>query len=374
MKHITKRAFTLAEVLLAVVIVGIIAALVIPAVVTRYQRKVLDAKADRQMLAIQEAMNGLAVAENKTKFSDTSMYVETENYSADETAGKFLKKYFKIAKYCGAPSGGKSDCFADEYYEYSLKDKKKITPELKGACAILKNGVSLCLTPQIGSTPAYVVMDVNGPAKPNIMADDKDFRKLAPLNVQSNLTPDKVRQSGDNPVIAIDAPPIIGAEEDPCISSTDSSTACCKWRLKNKELKLGHVCCANPVVGPQEPKCVSKVVVHVNFYPTGGTTSYSSTDSTQLYIEAASNTYTAPSNIQLPSALSIQVKCASGNWGPTMPAGTLNSALSASSGKYYFSGSVTDKSCFHPYEEIVWTTNSSKSTIYDGVTYEITKH
>lgn len=374
MKHIMKKAFTLAEVLLAVVIVGIIAALVIPAVVTKYQRKVMDSKANRQILAIQEAMNGLVVAENKTKFSDTSMYVESENYSADETAGKFLKKYFKISKYCGAPSGGKSDCFADEYYEYSQKDKKIITPDLKGACAILKNGVSLCVTPQIGSTPAKVVMDVNGPAKPNIMGDDKDFRKLAPLNVQSNLTPDKVRQSGDNPVAAIDAPPIIGVEEPPCVSNTDSSTACCKWRQKRGELKLGHVCCANPVVGPTEPKCVSKVTVHVNYYPTGGTSSTSSTSSTQVYLNASSNTYTSPSNKEIPAALSIQVKCANGNWGPTMSASKLNSALSASSGTYYFSGSVTDKSCFHPYEEIVWTSNGSKTIVYDYVTYEIVKH
>ena len=374
MKHIMKKAFTLAEVLLAVVIVGIIAALVIPAVVTKYQRKVMDSKASRQILAIQEAMNGLAVAENKTKFSDTSMYVESESYSADETAGKFLKKYFKISKYCGAPSGGKSDCFADEYYEYSDKDKKIITPELKGACAILKNGISLCLTPQIGSTPAEVVMDVNGPAKPNIMGDDKDFRKLARLNVQSNLTPDKVRQAGDNPVAAIDAPPIIGAEDAPCASSTDTSTACCKWRQKNNEVKLGHARCANPVVGPTEPKCVSKITVHLNFYPTGGTSSGTSTSSTALYIDAANNTYTAPSNKEIPGGLSIQVKCANGNWGPTMSAGIINSALNASSGKYYFSGNVTDKSCFHPYEEIVWANNGSKTITYDNVTYEITKH
>ena len=373
MKHTMKRAFTLTEVLVAVVIVGIIAALVIPAVVTKYQRKVLDAKADRQMLAIQEAMNGLAVAENKTKFSDTSMYVETDSYSVDDTAGKFLKKYFKISKYCGAPSGGKSDCFANEYYEYSDKDKKVITPDLKGACAILKNGISLCVTPQIGSTPAYVVMDVNGPAKPNILGDDKDFRKLSPLNVQSNITPDRVRQSGENPVISIDAPPIIGAEENPCASSTDTSTACCKWRLNHKELKLGHVCCANPVVGPLEPKCVSKVTVHLNFYPTGGTSSSTSTTSTRLYIDAANNTYTAPADKEIPGGLNIRVKCANGNIGPTMSAGTINSALKAPGGQYFFSGSVTDKSCFHPYEELLWN-NGSKTITYEGVTYEIVKH
>lgn len=368
-----KKAFTLTEVLIAVIIVGIIAALVLPTIITHYQTKAMELKGTRQLQAIQAAVSSLAVLENKTNFTETMLYSDTTSYSADDTAGKFLKKYFKIAKYCGAPTAGKSECFADEYYEYSDKDKKVIEPELEGACAILKNGVSVCVTPQVIGEPVKVVMDLNGPKGPNIMGEDRDFRKMTKLDLQYNSTPDKVRDPSG--VLALNNTPIEGTEESPCTSLSDTSTVCCRYRSKNGQItSKSHVCCANPTVGPTEPKCLSKVTVHVNIYPTGGTTTYQSISPTQMYINASSSTYTNPADVTIPSALALRIKCASGYPGPGMSASTLNSALTQKSGNFYFDSTVTDKSCLYNTEQVLWNNNMSTSYTYDGVTYEISKH
>ena len=42
------------------------------------------------------------------------------------------------------------------------QERKEYKPDYKGACAILKNGVSLCITPQVGADSIHGVIDLNG--------------------------------------------------------------------------------------------------------------------------------------------------------------------------------------------------------------------
>lgn len=58
-------AFTLTEVLLAVLIVGIIAALVLPAVVTKYQDKTFESAFNREVHSLQDSIDSLAAVENQ---------------------------------------------------------------------------------------------------------------------------------------------------------------------------------------------------------------------------------------------------------------------------------------------------------------------
>ena len=48
-RHIANAGFTLTEILLAIAIVGIIAALVLPAIVTNYQNRALDIGFEREV-------------------------------------------------------------------------------------------------------------------------------------------------------------------------------------------------------------------------------------------------------------------------------------------------------------------------------------
>jgi len=166
-----KAAFTLTEVLVALSIVGIIAALVLPAVITNYQNKSFNQAFQRETQTLQSTIEGLPVSENKANFFDTMMYkatMETDETTGaanyDDSSKAFMQKYLKVSKFCGT----NTDCFAEKYYEYTDGDKKVYTPDFKGACAKLKNGMSICLTPQVGIPSIESVTDLNCVKEPNV--------------------------------------------------------------------------------------------------------------------------------------------------------------------------------------------------------------
>lgn len=381
LKKLSKRGFTLVEVLFAAAIVGIIAALVLPAVVTKMQSKLFEYKAVRQMDAIRAVIKGLVVTENVGKYTDTMMYAADGTYSVDGKPGKFLKKYFRIAKYCGAPNGdGVSDCFANEYFEYLDKDKKAVGLKglnLSGACAQLKNGTSLCITPQLpGNNAIQVTIDVNGPKGPNILNRDMFLASSELTSMKlvdlAGSTPDR---DSDNAIFAENQPPIVPDPDDPCASAGDWSNVCCQYRLEQNSIKNpDDVCCGNVNVAGSVPACFKEANIHVNYYPTGGKPYSSPTTPTKPYFSADSNTYIDPPSLRIPSGLTIKIKCANGFYGPTISSTVLQEAIDKKKGKYYFSGTVSNKSCFYPNETLLWDANNSKTIVINGLTYHLYQH
>lgn len=175
-----RKGFTLTEILLAIAIVGLIAALVLPAAITNFQNKSLDIGFEREIKTIEGAIRNLVVSENKKDFYSTIMYIDADSNNYDETSGKFIKKYLKVSRYCGNNNG---DCFADKYYDYNELKKVEYIPAYKGACASLKNGASICITPQIGADK-YIsgIIDLNGKKGPNILNRD-----LRPFSINLNI-------------------------------------------------------------------------------------------------------------------------------------------------------------------------------------------
>lgn len=95
-----KCAFTLAEVLITLGIIGIVAALTIPSLMAKHQEKVTVTKAIEGYSILQNALN-LAKAENGTLDNWVTSNIETENNS------KFIEiisKYIKFTSKCGFDS------------------------------------------------------------------------------------------------------------------------------------------------------------------------------------------------------------------------------------------------------------------------------
>ncbi len=209
MKKNYLSGFTLTEVLVAVVIVGVIAALVLPSVISHYQEKSFDRAFQRETQSIQSAVEGLAVNENKASFFETMMYTTEEPATYTDSAEKFIKAYLRPSKLCGDNNG---DCFAKTYYNYKDDDKKVYTPEYKGSCAKLKNGASICLTTQTGGQSISGLIDINGEKSPNVL--NKDLRTFTiEIQTQAGRKTDLaiVRDYTFNP---------IQDEEDPCEGMT----------------------------------------------------------------------------------------------------------------------------------------------------------
>ena len=105
--NIYKKAFTLVELLLAVTIVAVIAALVVPAVVTKYQQAVLENTYNKYMATLIDTIERLPITEGVSSFDKTSLYVDADNLSqltltrlenSSEKLIKWLKKKMKKKK------------------------------------------------------------------------------------------------------------------------------------------------------------------------------------------------------------------------------------------------------------------------------------
>lgn len=362
-----KRAFTLTEVLIAIAIVGVLAAIILPMIITSYQGRAFEGINDREKIALQTAVSSLVVTENKAKFSDTMMYVPADPDDYTNSSGKFMKKYLRISRDCGSIKNGTSDCFASQYYEYSENDKKKFTPNLSGYCAQLKNGISVCLKPQVGGNPAEVIMDLNGPKGPNILG--RDLRVVQQLGSITNRTASKAT---DNAIFAENQPPVTPDDSiGYCASQNDRSDDCCQYRANNNQItNTSHPCCQNPNY-KNHTKCTTKVTIDVNYFPT----TFTSGAKAYLSSGGTSNQIT-PKGTKLPSGLpGIRVKCQDGTLGPTMSLSVLQSALEKTSGSTYFSGTLPNATCIYPKEDIIWNISGGTNiTTLGGVEYKIIKH
>lgn len=264
-----KHGFTLTEVLLAVAIVGIIAALVLPAIVTHYSIAGLDAQESRQINTINTAVKGLVVNENKANFGETMMYLDATPTSYDDTVGRFMKKYLRVARYFGNYTANKdkilSECFADTYYAYEPGKSKSIynlENELSGACALLKNGVSICMRPQIAGISARGVIDLNGLKGPNVLG--RDLRTFNLDLVRFTSTGANLGPGGG--IVTEDDPNIDVPFDNPCIAG-DATEDCCQLRLdKGLITTVEDPCCRVPKFD-NLPGCAADLEIVFDSYP-----------------------------------------------------------------------------------------------------------
>ena len=209
-------------------IVGIIAGIVLPKVVTHYQTSVLDSAYSREIETIKSSLSGLAVTENKKSFYSTMMYTDTYPAGYARNAGLFMKKYLLMSQYCGENNG---DCFAEKYYIYETgKKKKEYIPAYKGACGRLKNGTSICLIPQIGGNSITGIIDINGIKGPNVYGRDlREFTIAARRDrAEIDRTTDLVYTT-DFKIDVPSAPEEPSFPEDPC-STDPNGLSCCQTK------------------------------------------------------------------------------------------------------------------------------------------------
>ena len=255
MKNLNK-AFTLTEILIAVAIVGIIAGMVLPKAIENYQTKAMDANFKREVQTIKDSINGLAVSENKSDFFSTMMYSDTEPENYDYSSGLYMKKYLRTSKMCDNPE----DCFADTYYQYEAgKKREEYKPDYKGACAILKNGVSICMTPQIGADNIKGIMDLNGKRGPNVLDRDlRTFAIAAKTRVGLNQDTEGVKVTEWNNISGDNTPSDSGSD-DAC-DIDPNSLGCCQTKSISDP---SDPCCTYEEIKKNNPNCINYVTINV---------------------------------------------------------------------------------------------------------------
>lgn len=170
-----RRAFTLAELIIVIAIVGIIAAVTIPLVSSNSQKL-------QSISALQKANNTFT---NMVNQSQVNTKMESWNFNTDTET--FVKEYFlphvSVAKDCGMTDEG---CFADsyasantggssvgnDYYKVMLSDGIGMAVKLTPGCT--DSNPSECVT---------FIVDTNGTKKPNRWGKDVfEYQILANLS------------------------------------------------------------------------------------------------------------------------------------------------------------------------------------------------
>ena len=98
--HVKNAAFTLAEVLITLGIIGVVAAMTIPTLIANYQEKELVTRAKKAFAQVNNAVN-LARAENG--YGDNSVLFNPNN--TNEESMRAFAKYFKVQEICPTGTG-----------------------------------------------------------------------------------------------------------------------------------------------------------------------------------------------------------------------------------------------------------------------------
>lgn len=164
--------FTLAEVLITLGIIGVIAALTLPNLITQYQKN-----ATVQGLKVAYSLLSQAVQKSISENGEIDNWNCTLNTNAfNET---YILPYLKIAKKCDGGKCIKTDNF-NGYYELNGNKYTSISKSY-----VLANGMILMANRPGGEGFIVYMIDLNGNKKPNIMG--KDIFAFYLLNHQSPL-------------------------------------------------------------------------------------------------------------------------------------------------------------------------------------------
>lgn len=137
-----KHGFTLAEVLISIAIVGVVAAMTIPTLTENTQKQSNEAKEKVCVSDLENAFTMMMVQENATELAETKLWTD-----ANSTVDDQLGKYIKISSLGSVFSSG--NC-TENANTTCFKTKKEAHVEFT------KN-----------STGASIIIDVNGASKPN---------------------------------------------------------------------------------------------------------------------------------------------------------------------------------------------------------------
>lgn len=177
---IKNNAFTLAEVLVTLGIIGVVSAMTVPTLMQNYQRQVYVTSLHKVYNEFTQAFERYMSEQRVTTLRESDLSGSTAGLNA------FVKNYFKIGKDCGTQM---KDCFAESYTFINNAKVIKVT----GTCNKvfdMTSGAAVCLDVlngngatdadgnQTGSATnlkgavATIEVDVNGPKGPNIYGRD----------------------------------------------------------------------------------------------------------------------------------------------------------------------------------------------------------
>lgn len=173
-----KKGFTLAEVLITLVIIGIIAAMTIPSLINRTDEQETIVAVKKSFSGLSQAYKSLVANEGEI----TTLPLGSNNAEATEYFGNAIAPYFSTIEVCGMEAN--KGCFAPDikvitgadapldydgntnYFKMRLSDGSSVLFSVYSAPLVKGTSAGL------DSTYGWVMVDVNGDKGPNTMGKD----------------------------------------------------------------------------------------------------------------------------------------------------------------------------------------------------------
>ena len=162
-----KLAFTLAEVLITLGIIGIVAAMTISTLITNHQKKQTVVKLQRAISFLNQAYR-LAYDDVGEVSAQESLDIGAEEYFK-----KFWAPYIKVHMYCDRYSTCGYDRNTFDTLNYT--NKPMVVPNNMGTAFITTDGIFYNIRVAGGTadnSSGEIFVDLNGPKKPNMIGKD----------------------------------------------------------------------------------------------------------------------------------------------------------------------------------------------------------
>ena len=190
-----KGAFTLAETLITLTIIGVIAALTIPTLISKYQKHTYVVGLKKAYSQLQNAMKMIPITQgcpagdydcagwNKLHSSFDSSITDSNITFTDENEYRtwLISKQFKINKFCG--KNNIEDCITNSMF---IKEQGE-EPQAVGGAFVAEDGSVFRSTYGAGYDVMLLIVDTNGAKGPNKVGRDIFWFNI--VNNNSNIKP-----------------------------------------------------------------------------------------------------------------------------------------------------------------------------------------
>lgn len=164
MTNTNKKAFTLAEVLITLGVIGVVATLTLPNVMASYAKRSQVAQLQRSVNAVTSAAQNYLLENNVDSLNDIHF-----------DANKFISEYLGAA-----PVGDLASAMTEYYRSVSNPDRSELVFNIiedyadpSYACGKLDTGSTICVSYDVQSdNNRAVTIDVNANAGPNVYGRD----------------------------------------------------------------------------------------------------------------------------------------------------------------------------------------------------------
>ena len=175
-----KAAFTLAEVLVTLGIIGVVSAMTVPTLMQNYQRQ-------SYVTQLHKTYNEMSQALLRYQTDRNALNLREAGMSSQAEVNNFISSYFKVVNSC-LDSSTVTPCFANqsEYKKISGATASGFDNDADGLgmSFVLANGTSIRPWLSNGRNFIVMVVDVNGQKGPNILG--RDFFDMC-IDVNGNI-------------------------------------------------------------------------------------------------------------------------------------------------------------------------------------------